>query len=474
VKEADLEPAERWFDRYDEAVVCFGRMVPGLRSVVSIPAGMLWMPLGRFALLTAAGAALWDALLLGLGRCLVSNWRQVTAIAGSASSVVLAVALVALAWRSGGGAGVPEQMRPSCRRVRGEEAVDRARDESKGERMVAMGPRRVAAIVVGTIALAILLTISCGSQDATPKQSAKQASPPQRSAGHATQTAGQTGAQQNTRHTTGDPVVVAAGDIASCSSKGDEATAHLLARIHGRVLTLGDNAYEDGTAADFRECYDPSWGKYKARTKPAPGNHDYSGGEAAIGTAKGYFGYFRKIASDRATGYYSYNLGQWHLLSLNSNCAEVGHCDSSSPQMRWLKANLAANHDERCTLAYFHHPRFSSGVEHGSIEEVKPLWDALYAAGVDVVLNGHEHNYERFAEQDPNGRADPQRGIGEFVVGTGGESHYPIFEPIANSEVHNDHTYGVLKLTLHPKGYEWRFVPAGGGTFTDSGSARCH
>src|SRR5215208_2325393 len=265
--------------------------------------------------------------------------------------------------------------------------------------MVAMGTRRIAPIVVGILALAILLTVSCSSQDATPKQTSKQASP-QRSAGPANQTAGQTGARQNTGHSTGDPVVVAAGDIASCESKGDEATAHLLARIGGTVLTLGDNAYEDGTAAEFRQCYDPSWGKYKARTRPAPGNHDYSGGEVAIGTAKGYFGYFRKIGGDRATGYYSYNLGRWHLLSLNSNCAEVDHCVSSSPQMRWLKANLAANHDKRCTLAYFHHPRFSSGVEHGSIEEVKPLWDALYAAGVDVVLSGHEHNYERFAEQD--------------------------------------------------------------------------
>src|SRR5215217_4034707 len=244
--------------------------------------------------------------------------------------------------------------------------------------MVAMGTRRIAPIVVGILALAILLTVSCSSQDATPKQTSKQASP-QRSAGPANQTAGQTGARQNTGHSTGDPVVVAAGDIASCESKGDEATAHLLARIGGTVLTLGDNAYEDGTAADFRQCYDPSWGKYKARTRPAPGNHDYPGidaaeeaGQTSIGPAKGYFGYFRKAAGYPSKGYYSYNLGQWHLLSLNSNCAEVGHCDSSSPQMRWLKANLAANHDKRCTLAYFHHPRFSSGEEHGSIEEVIP------------------------------------------------------------------------------------------------------
>ena len=238
--------------------------------------------------------------------------------------------------------------------------------------MVAMGPRRVAAIVVGILALAILLVVGCGSQDLTPKHSSKQGAPRKR-AEHATEATRQTGAQHNTAHSTGDPVVVTAGDIASCESKGDEATAHLLARIGGTVLTLGDNAYEDGTAADFRECYDPSWGKYKARTKPAPGNHDYSGGEATIGSAKGYFGYFRRIAGIPGKGYYSYNLGRWHLLSLNSNCAEVGHCDSSSPQMRWLKANLAANSNKRCTLAYFHHPRFSSGVEHGSIEEVKPL-----------------------------------------------------------------------------------------------------
>jgi hypothetical protein len=227
--------------------------------------------------------------------------------------------------------------------------------------------RRVASIGVGILALAILLTVSCGSQDVTPKQTSKQGSP-RRRAEPATQATRQPAAQQNTAHSTGDPVVAAAGDIASCASNGDQATAHLLARIGGTVLTLGDNAYEDGTAAEFRQCYDPSWGKYKARTRPAPGNHDYSGidaaeeaGETSIGRAKGYFGYFRKAAGYPSKGYYSHNLGRWHLLSLNSNCAEVDHCVNSSPQMRWLKANLAANHDKRCTLAYFHHSRFSSG-----------------------------------------------------------------------------------------------------------------
>jgi acid phosphatase type 7 len=271
-----------------------------------------------------------------------------------------------------------------------------------------------------------------------------------------------------TSRPTSDPVLVAAGDIASCESNGDEATAPLLARIHGTVLTLGDNVYESGTASEFADCYDPTWGAYKARTRPSVGNHEYYTAEAS-----GYFGYFGWAAGDPNKGYYSYNLGRWHLISLNSNCAEVGRCDSSSPQMRWLKADLATNKDKRCTLAYMHHPRFSSGEEHGSTPAVTPLWDALYAAGVDVMLSGHEHNYERFAPQDPNGRADPEHGIREFVVGTGGKSHYPIVDTIANSEVHNDDTYGVLKLTLHPKGYTWLFVPVAGKTFTDSGTSGC-
>jgi acid phosphatase type 7 len=176
-------------------------------------------------------------------------------------------------------------------------------------------------MAVGILALAILLAVGCSSQHVTPKQSSKQASP-RRRAEHATEATQQTATQQNTAHSTGDPVVVAAGDIASCDSNGDEATAHLLARIHGTVLTLGDNAYEDGTPAQFRQCYGPSWGKYKARTRPAPGNHDYPGidaaeeaGKTSIGKAKGYFGYFRKYAGYPSRGYYSYNLGQWHLLS---------------------------------------------------------------------------------------------------------------------------------------------------------------
>jgi hypothetical protein len=261
--------------------------------------------------------------------------------------------------------------------------------------------------------------------------------------------------------------IVTAGDIADCLSDGDEATARLVSSIEGTVLTLGDNAYENGTAKDFSECYEPSWGQFKERTKPVPGNHEYHTAEA-----KGYFSYFGDAAGQPGKGYYSYDLGGWHIVALNSNCAEVG-CTASSPQLRWLKADLAKD-TKTCTLAYFHYPLFSSGKYRPGIREVKPLWEALYAAEADVVLNGHDHNYQRFAPQDPNGKADPQRGIREFVVGTGGRSHYPILGPIANSEVYNDETYGVLKLTLRPEGYEWRFIAVDGETFTDSGNARCN
>jgi acid phosphatase type 7 len=263
-------------------------------------------------------------------------------------------------------------------------------------------------------------------------------------------------------------VIVAVGDIASCSGTADEVTARLVSAIEGStVLTLGDEAYPEGTPEEFDECYKPTWGRFEDRTKPVPGNHEYHTAEA-----KGYFGYFGKAAGEPGKGYYSYDLGQWHIVALNSNCEEVG-CGASSPQVRWLKADLAKD-AKSCTLAYFHYPLFSSGKYRPGIREVKPLWEALYAADADVVLNGHDHNYQRFAPQDPNGKADPQRGIREFVVGTGGRSHYPILDPIANSEDYNDETYGVLRLTPRPEGYEWRFIPVEGETFTDSGSARCH
>jgi acid phosphatase type 7 len=264
-------------------------------------------------------------------------------------------------------------------------------------------------------------------------------------------------------------VIVAAGDIADCTSDGDEATARLVSSIEGTVLTLGDNAYEDGTAQDFEECYEPSWGQFKERTRPAPGNHEYESGGASA-----YFDYFGDAAGDPDKGYYSYDLGGWHFVALNSNCGEELRCGPGSPQGRWLEKDLAASDEEACTLAYFHHPLFTSGSYRPGIKRVERLWEILYAGGVDVVLNGHDHNYQRFAPQDPQGRADPEDGIREFVVGTGGRSNYQISQPIANTEVYNDDTFGVLELTLHPKSYDWKFVPVAGDTFTDSGVARCH
>jgi acid phosphatase type 7 len=266
-------------------------------------------------------------------------------------------------------------------------------------------------------------------------------------------------------------VIVAVGDIASCSDTADEATARLVGSIDGAtVLTLGDEAYPDGTAQDFEECYEPSWGQFKERTRPSPGNHEYE-----TEGASAYFDYFGKAAGDPDEGYYSYDLGAWHIVALNSNCG-VGEirCGFGSPEGRWLKEDLAANDEQKCTLAYFHHPLFTSGSYRPGIERVERLWEILYAGGVDVVLNGHDHNYQRFAPQDPNGKADPQRGIREFVVGTGGRSLNKISDPIANTEVYNDQTYGVLELTRHPKKYEWEFVPVEGETFSDSGGARCH
>jgi hypothetical protein len=264
----------------------------------------------------------------------------------------------------------------------------------------------------------------------------------------------------------GNPAIVAAGDIASCASPGDEATAELLANTRGTVAALGDNAYPDGTAAQFRDCYGPSWGRFKARTKPAVGNHEYYTADA-----QPYFEYFGASAGPSGKGYYSYDKGSWHIVVLNSNCSEVP-CAAGSAQERWLRSDLAA-HPTKCTLAYFHHPRFSSGF-YGNDSSVAPFWKALHEAGAEVVLNGHAHNYERFAPQRPDGTLARKRGIRQFVVGTGGVSHKAFGAVKPNSQARNADTYGVLRLALRQGGYGWKFKPVAGKAFTDSGTQGCH
>jgi len=258
-------------------------------------------------------------------------------------------------------------------------------------------------------------------------------------------------------------VLVGAGDIADCGSSGAEATAALLDAIPGTVFTAGDNAYSSGTASEYANCYDPTWGRHKARTRPAPGNHEYNTSDAAP-----YYAYFGANAGPSGRGYYSYDLGDWHLISLNSNI----DMSAGSAQELWLRADLAAT-TKTCVLAYWHHPRFSSG-SHGSSTESQPLWQALYDYNADVVVVGHDHNYQRFAPQTPSGAPDPVRGIREFVAGTGGRSHYSFSTPIANTEAYNTDTWGVLKLTLDAASYSWEFIPIAGGTYRDSGTGACH
>lgn len=259
------------------------------------------------------------------------------------------------------------------------------------------------------------------------------------------------------------PILLGAGDIASCTSDGDEATAALLDQISGTVFTAGDNVYPDGTAEEFANCYDSSWGRHLDRTRPAPGNHDFHTPEAA-----GYFEYFGERAGDPPQGYYSYDLAAWHVVVLNSM---IDNFDDS-PQLQWLEADLAAS-TKSCTLAYWHYPRFSSG-RHGNVRPLVRAWRVLYDAGAELVISGHDHVYERFAKQTPDGVADPERGIRQFVVGTGGSNLYSFDVIQPNSEVRDNTAYGVLKLTLRRTGYDWEFVPVAGQDFTDSGSDVCH
>ena len=260
-------------------------------------------------------------------------------------------------------------------------------------------------------------------------------------------------------------VLVGAGDIAGCATETDEATAKLLDAIPGTVFTTGDNAYANGAIEDYRNCYEPTWGRHKGRTRPALGNHDFRTPAAA-----GYFEYFGSSAGTRGEGWYSYELGAWHVVVLNSNCTVVG-CGPDSPQGKWLAADLAAS-KARCTLAYWHHPRWGGGRPDPGVQ---PFWDVLYANGADLVVNGHDHFYERLAPVDPQGAPDPARGIRQITAGMGGISLYDFAAPaLPITEVRDDKTFGVIALTLGAKGYDWRFVPVAGSTFTDAGTTRCH
>jgi hypothetical protein len=261
----------------------------------------------------------------------------------------------------------------------------------------------------------------------------------------------------------GVETLVGAGDIGWCGLEGASLTASLLDEIPGTVFTVGDNAYPAGAPQDFANCYGPTWGRHRGRTRPTPGNHDYQSPGAA-----GYFDYFGASAGVPGEGYYGYRLGAWHIIALNSEISAF----PGSAQYEWLRAEVAAN-PARCVLAYFHTPVFGSGT-NGSNPHMQAVWTVLYASGADVIVTGHNHSYERFAPQDPNGRPDPARGIRQFVVGTGGALLTGFSSVRANSEIRNGTTWGVLKLTLYADRYDWEFVPVRGQAFSDRGSAGCH
>jgi hypothetical protein len=259
-------------------------------------------------------------------------------------------------------------------------------------------------------------------------------------------------------------VLVGAGDIGQCGSAGPSATAALLDAIDGTVITAGDNAYPHGTAADFRDCYDPTWGRHRARTRPTPGNHDHE-----VPGAAAYFDYFGGNAGTDRLGYYSYRAGGWLVVALDSE----EPASTGSPQLAWLRSTLSDASSMRCTLAYWHRPLFSSG-SNGDTPSMRDLWRTLQEFGADVVVNGHDHMYERFSPQSADGIADPENGIRQFVVGTGGAL---LTQPRAarrnTSEVASS-TWGVLKLTLRATTYEWEFVPIAGSSFRDAGTGSCH
>lgn len=262
-----------------------------------------------------------------------------------------------------------------------------------------------------------------------------------------------------------DPALTAVGDISSCGNEHDSETAALVQGLPGPVLVLGDSVYDRGTAKEYAECYDPTWGQFKDRTYPVPGNHEY-----ATKDASGYFEYFGNVAGDPTKGYYSYEVGDWHVIALNSNCQYVGGCAADSPQGQWLTRDLQ-QHPSKCTLAYMHHPVFSSAF-HGNTQAVQPFWKILTANHVDLVLSGHDHDYERFGKLDSDGQP-ASTGTRLMVVGTGGRSLYGFRSRQPGSEIRNSTAYGVLRLTLRADSYDWNFLSAGPTTFSDQGSSTC-
>ncbi len=267
------------------------------------------------------------------------------------------------------------------------------------------------------------------------------------------------------------PVVMVAGDIACPpgNTRTADACHHkntsdlLVRRSPDKVLTTGDNQYESGRLRALRNSYDETWGRVKSITRPSPGNHDYG-----VPRARGYFEYFGRRAGRGGRGYYSFDVGRWHLVALNSEIST----SRSSRQVEWLRRDLAGN-PARCTLAYWHSPLFSSGM-HGNDTTVRPLWRTLYAAGADVVVNGHDHDYERFAALEPDGDRNLRRGIRQFVVGTGGVGLRPFADIARYSRARNSKTFGVLKLSLRAASYRWRFIPERGRSYSDAGVRPCH
>jgi alkaline phosphatase len=262
------------------------------------------------------------------------------------------------------------------------------------------------------------------------------------------------------------PILLAAGDIADCSLNGARLTAALIDSRPGTVAAIGDTAYPTGSVSDFSNCYQPTWGRFKGRTRPALGNHEY-----LTAGASAYFAYFGHKAAPPG-GYYSYRLGSWHIVVINSNCDQIGGCGPGSKQLRWLQADLA-QHKARCSLAYWHSPRFSSG-PHGSDETMQPIWAALAKAGADIVLNGHDHLYQRFAPLEASGHINPERGMREFVVGTGGGPFYHAVTKIPSSRKIVTSRWGVLRLKLGTNRYYWRFLSTPNGRVLDAGSSACH